>query len=137
MREQFLARVGFWNKATQPLPEHRADLALLGKTAAQNDIYVWIQYLKFIEHGIAIHNRKEEIEDNETDLLPDPLVDFQRFEPVVHLNDFVTFFSQQFGGIFCNFHFIFDEQKQFAIAFRIFNLDVGRNSRWRRRHFSP
>ena len=48
---------------------------------------VGVQRTKFVENRIAIHDRKKKIEDDQTDLLADLLVDPQRFETIVRDDD--------------------------------------------------
>src|SRR5437660_9544679 len=75
--EQLLAGVGLWNKSAKPLRQHGADLVLLGKSAAQHDVNAWIERLQFLENGIPIHYREEEIQDDQANLTMHLLEDFQ------------------------------------------------------------
>jgi len=78
---------------------------------------------------------REKVEDDEADLLADSFVNFQCFETIVDLNDFVPFVSQHFGRVFGNFRLILNQQKQFAITLGILDLDIGGNGRCRRSCF--
>src|SRR6202022_1907148 len=69
LAEQFFPRVGLRDKSAQTLCEHRTDFALLGETAAQNHVDVRVEPAQLVEDGVAIHDRKEEIEDDESNLL--------------------------------------------------------------------
>ena len=53
-----------------------------------------IQLPQLVENRVAIHDRKEEIEDDETDSFPILLVNPQRFETIVRDDDFVAFVGQ-------------------------------------------
>jgi hypothetical protein len=67
--EQFCPRIRFWNKSTQTLREHVAELALLGETAAQDYSDVGIEAPQFVEYRVSVHHGKKKVEDNETYLL--------------------------------------------------------------------
>ena len=71
----------------RPLREHIAQLALLGKTAAQNHGNVRVQRAELVENRVAVHDREEKIEDDQTDLFADLLVNSERFETVAREDD--------------------------------------------------
>src|SRR6516225_8946091 len=61
LRQQTIARVWLRNEATQALRQHGADLTLLGKPTAQDDIYTRVDGAQFFENRIAIQDRQKEI----------------------------------------------------------------------------
>src|SRR5687767_12492698 len=78
--EQFLASVRFRDKPLEALGKHIPELALLGEATAQNHHDVLVQAAELIEDRIAIHHGKEEIQNDETDLLANLLVNFEGLE---------------------------------------------------------
>src|SRR6476659_2152487 len=117
--EQLLAGVGLRDKPAKTLRQHGADLVLLGKSAAQYDVNAWVDRLQFLEYGVPIHHRQEEIQYDQANFTMELLEDFQCLETVPGDDDLVSFFRQNCGGELRNFRFIIDDQDQFARSLRI------------------
>ena len=65
-------------------------------------------------NGITVHDRKEKIEDDKTNLPGYLLIDLEGFKSVACENDLVAFVNQHRGGQFGDFGFVIHEQNQFA-----------------------
>src|SRR5438105_13894486 len=76
--EQLLAGIGLGNEPAKPLRQHCPNLVLLGKSAAQHDVDARVERLQFLKNSVPIHHRKEEIQNDQTDLTVDLLENFQR-----------------------------------------------------------
>ncbi len=66
--EQFFAGVWLGNESAQTLREHVARVCFARQTTAQNHCDIWIQRAEFVENGVAVHDWKEKVEDDQTDL---------------------------------------------------------------------
>src|ERR1700736_1325650 len=94
--QQLLATVWFRNKTTKTLCQHRSDLSLLGKAAAQDNIYFWIERAQLFKHGVSINHGQEVVEDDESDLLAHAFVNFKRLKSIMRDYDPVALLGQHF-----------------------------------------